>query len=338
MNAVDERKARRRAMDKPVPVRVDAGRVTYYGRPAVKHAPWTWTVGTYIFVGGVAGGAQVVAAAARLRQGEAASGVVRSARVIGFGGSLLSAVLLIYDLKTPHRWYNMLRIYRPSSPMSLGSYVLMAFGASTGIGALSELVGNAGAAGRALRVVANVAQIPAVISGALLSTYTASLLTSTSTPLWAAAASPLGAHFGASAICSGSAALSLWRRMAGDEDAASALDNVTVLAAAADAVFSRMGDERIHAHGVSGSADGAEKPFPTATLAFTLACALPVASFLVKRGLGRRAPGLSMAASIGVLVGTMMAKTSIVEAGKKSADRPRDYFRLTSSASEPADA
>jgi hypothetical protein len=44
-----------------------------------------------------------------------------------------------------------------------------------------------------------------------------------------------------------------------------------------------------------------------------------------------------MAASIGVLVGTMMAKSSIVEAGKKSADRPRDYFRLTSRAPESLD-
>lgn len=330
MHPAERRKARRRAKDRPVPVRVADGGVTYYGRPAVKHAPWTWTVGAYIFVGGVAGGAQVIAGAARLGQGGEARGVVRRARLIGFGGAVVGAGLLIYDLKTPHRFYNMLRIYRPTSPMSLGSYVLVAFGAATAVGALSEVVGTSGGAGRALRVIADVAQVPAFISGALLSTYTASLLASTSTPLWAAAASPLGGHFGASALSSGAAALSLWSRLAGDEKAATSLDGVAVLCAAADAVFTRMGEERIRAHGVLyGSVEGSDDPAPTSSVAFALGCVLPVASYLATRALGRRMRGLSVAASLGTLVGAMIAKSSIVEAGKSSADRPRDYFRLT---------
>jgi hypothetical protein len=223
----------------------------------------------------------------------------------------------------------MLRIYRPTSPMSFGSYVLTAFGAATAIGALSELVGTSGAFGRALRVVADISDVPGAVSGALLSTYTASLLASTSTPLWAAASSPMGGHFGASAISSGAAALSLWSRMTGDEQSAAGLDRIVVLAAAADAVFSRMGDSRIHAHGVRGSVDGSEEPFPTGKAAFALGCVLPVASYLLARLTGRSSPGLSVAASVGAILGAAISKTSVVEAGMASADRPRDYFRLT---------
>ena len=323
-----EMKRRRRPQERPRPVRIGADGVTYYDRPAVKHAPWLPHVGVYIFVGGISGGAQVVAGVARLKWGERADALVANAHVFGLIGSAVGAGLLVYDLKTPHRFLNMLRIFRPTSPMSVGSFVLVTFGAACAVGTLAT-VRPRGSAGRAMTLAGRIAEVPAVASGALLATYTASLLAATSTPLWAAAAQPLGGHFGASALSSGAAALSLMRRAAGDARTADRLDEFAVLASAVDGAFVKAADERVRDHGVQGSVDGPHEPVRLDRLAFGLACLLPVASHVAARALGRRSPALSVIASLGIIAGTMISKTSIIPAGKASADRPRDYFRMT---------
>ena len=72
-------------------------------------------------------------------------------------------------------------------------------GAAAGvISAASRRVRHAGA---------RVAQIPAAVTGAAMSTYTGALLAATSTPLWAALPKLLPASFGASAMASAAAAL-----------------------------------------------------------------------------------------------------------------------------------
>lgn len=321
---------RRRPEERPRPVRVVGdGGVTYYGRPMVKHSPWDWTVGAYIFVGGLSGGCQMLAGIARLREGEAADPMVRNARFIATAGSAIGAALLVIDLKTPHRWYNMLRIFRPTSPMSIGSYVLTTFGAASAVGAASEVVGQGSGGGRALRRLADGAQFPAALSGAVLSTYTAALLASTSTPLWAAASLPMAGHFAASAMAAGAAALSLGERAAGRSESADRLDRVALVATLVDTVFTVAADRRARAHGVQGSVDGSERSPLGKPGALALGCAVPVACHLIDRMTGRRSPVLSTIASLAILAGGYIAKSSVIEAGNRSADRPEDYARLT---------
>ncbi|MBX9701179.1 MAG: polysulfide reductase NrfD, partial [Acetobacteraceae bacterium] len=175
---------------------------TYHGRPVTKASSFDWKVSFYIVTLGIAGAAQVIAALARARPGGA--GVARRARFLALGGSLVGPLVLIQHLKTPRRWYNMLRILRPTSPMSLGSWLLAGFGALSGLTALGEMLG------RRLpfaRRVADAAQAPAAIAGAGMSIYTAGLLASTSTPLWAAAPGPLATQFGAASMAGAASAL-----------------------------------------------------------------------------------------------------------------------------------
>lgn len=154
MNAADTRGPRapygRRSEEREWAERRDdphaaAAAEDYYGLPAMKASHYGWLIATYFFVGGLAGGAQLIASVAGLVGGEEDHAVVRAGRYLALAGALLSAPLLIADLHTPRRWYTMLRIVRPTSPMSIGSWTLSLFGTS---GAL--LAGRQGLQDRAV--------------------------------------------------------------------------------------------------------------------------------------------------------------------------------------------
>ena len=111
---------------------------TYYAQPVIKASPWTWLVPAYVFLAGLAGAAQILAALAHFGGGWRRRSIVRNGRLVGFAGSLVGPLLLIFDLKTPDRFHNMLRIFRSTSPLSLGSYVLTLFGVLSAATAAAE--------------------------------------------------------------------------------------------------------------------------------------------------------------------------------------------------------
>ncbi|QYU67947.1 polysulfide reductase NrfD [Leptolyngbya sp. 15MV] len=113
---------------------------TYHGRPLTKASSFDWKVSFYVAVVGIAGAAQVIAAVARRQPG--AEELTRRARVLALAGSAIGPMVLIQHLKTTSRWFNMLRIVRPTSPMSVGSWLLTAFGGFSGITALGDLLGR----------------------------------------------------------------------------------------------------------------------------------------------------------------------------------------------------
>lgn len=299
---------------------------TYYDKPAVKHSHWGWKVGTYIFLGGMAGAAQVIAALAREPGRAAGSGLRADAHLLGTAGAAAGAALLIADLKTPHRFYNMLRIFRPTSPMSIGSYILTGFGLASGLGALGTLLGSRlqGRAGGLARRLAQKAQLPAAIAGAGMSTYTAALLSSTSTPYWAAAPRLMGSRFGSSAMASGAAALSLGARLRQEEETAEALDCVALLASGVSLLCSLAAEARTRKAGVRpGLGETA-----TGTGLLGLAEGLPVLGYALASASPRMGADLSVLSSLAVLAGGLLMRNDIIRAGNRSADRPRDYFRL----------
>ena len=154
---------------------------TYYGRPALKEPVWIWTVPTYFYVGGTAGAAAVLAAAAQALDAEELHRLVKASRWVAAVGGALGSALLITDLGRPERFLHMLRVIRPTSAMSLGSWVLAGAASSTlGSALLSDRQGFLGRLG-------HFAGYTAALLGMPLSGYTAVLLGNTAVPVWKAA-------------------------------------------------------------------------------------------------------------------------------------------------------
>lgn len=297
---------------------------TYHDRPVVKASSFGWTVSAYIVALGVAGSAQIIAALARRRP--EGRGLVRRARLLALAGSTVGPLVLVQHLKTRRRWYNMLRILRPTSVMSQGSWLLTGFGVLSGFTALGEIFRRV----RLARRVADLAQTPAALAGAGVSVYTAGLLASTSTPLWAAAPGPLAAQFGTASMAGAASALALLQRAAGDERSARRLETLAAVAVAAEYLASRASERRWERAGVA-------EPIQTGKIGAMNkggAKALGIAVPLVAHGIGRAVGGragrlLPPLASIAVLAGSALMRQSVLLAGNEGACRPHDAFSVT---------
>src|SRR6266508_4310070 len=181
----------------------DAPEPTYYGRPALKQPVWIWAVPAYFFTGGVAGAAAVLGATAQAAGRRELDGLITRCRWIAATGVAAGTGLLVYDLGRPERFLNMLRVFRPTSPLSVGSWVLAAAGPLTAASAV--LPGAEGALGAA----GDVAGYAAGAVGLPLAGYTSVLLSNTAVPVWSEARRSLPALFVASAMASAASLLEL---------------------------------------------------------------------------------------------------------------------------------
>ena len=153
----------------------DAEFTSYYGRPVIKEPVWQAPdVAGYLFFGGLAGASSVLAASAHLSGHRE---LARVAKVGALGAISLSAAALVHDLGRPARFTNMLRVFKPSSPMSVGSWLLAGYGPVAGAAAVSEVTGILPAAGTA-------ATLGAGLLGPAIATYTAALICDTAVPAW----------------------------------------------------------------------------------------------------------------------------------------------------------
>lgn len=148
---------------------------SYYGRPIIKEAPWEpRDIAGYLFLGGLAGASAVLAEGAALT---GRTGLERVARAGAVGGAGLGTVALVHDLGRPERFLNMLRVFKPTSPMSVGSFVLAPFAGLSTAALASRLTGRLPRLGR-------LAGVGAGVLGPPLATYTAALLSDTAVPAW----------------------------------------------------------------------------------------------------------------------------------------------------------
>ncbi|MGE3782911.1 MAG: NrfD/PsrC family molybdoenzyme membrane anchor subunit, partial [Alphaproteobacteria bacterium] len=291
---------------------------TYYDQPALKPSPYGWEISGYIFIGGLGGSAQILAAAADIVDGERFGDVVRNGRYLALASAAVGVSLLLLDLRTPRRFYNMLRIFRPTSPMSIGSYVLVGFG---GLGALlagTQLAQDLGARSAAVATAAKLLDVPAALLGAAMSTYTGALLGATSTPLWAAAPLALPATFGVASMSSAAAALSL----TGAGAAAPAVDRLERFAAIAELVLLHLLHRQIQHSGVRTRIG----LLPVALLSAVPLLKAAPPHHRVKSEPSREAR--SPWAPVAVLTGSWLLRHLVLQAGNRSARRPRDYFRF----------
>jgi hypothetical protein len=178
---------------------------SYYGRPVIKAPVWRGDIPAYLFTGGMAAGSSLVAAGADLA-GLAA--LRRSARLTVLGAMAASAYLLIDDLGRPERFYRMLRVAKPTSPMSVGTWIFVGFGPAAAVAAASEFTsalprhGVLGLARGALPAVGRVAGLGAAALAPALGTYTAVLIANTAVPSWHEAYPELPFVFAGSALAS----------------------------------------------------------------------------------------------------------------------------------------
>ncbi len=178
--------------ESPVRSALAGGQPDYYGRPLLKEPVWIWSVPLYFQVSGTAGAAAVLAAVLQGGRREDLSGLRRACRWIGAAGALLGSGLLTYDLGRPFRFLKMLRVVRPSSPMSLGSWTLAKAGGALTLALLAETEGVLAPVGLAAGAAGGLLGIP-------LAGYTGVLLGNTAVPLWQAARKPLPVLFTGSA-------------------------------------------------------------------------------------------------------------------------------------------
>ncbi len=169
---------------------------SYYDLPLLKPPVWSWEVPAYFFVGGAAGAAAVLGTAGRIAGAD--EKLVRDARWIAAIGANLSTPLLIADLGRPERFLNMLRVFKPQSPMSVGAWTLVVFGGAS----TAAVIVPWKPLGDALAGVA-------ALSGLGMATYTGVLLGATANPLWKEHATTLPVHFAASALGSAVSLLEL---------------------------------------------------------------------------------------------------------------------------------
>jgi len=300
----------------------------YYGLPVLKTPVWRWEVWAYFFCGGLAAGSYVVASLETLGGDARDQAVSRVGYILSFLAVLACPPLLIKDLGRPARFLNMLRIFKPQSPMSMGVWALVGFSGCASAMALRAVAGtSASPIGRiARRAPGRLLAVGGTGLACYLGGYTGILLSVTSVPLWSRSRW-LGPAFLASAFSAGLAAVSGSLILLRQADAPSqrkleALETTVRFA------------ETVVLVGFLRQTSWAAKPVLDPKLcgrpflfgAVGLGIVVPLLANLV--GLARQTPA-RLALAICGLLGSLFLRYAIVEGGRASAEDPAATFRHT---------
>ncbi len=300
---------------------------TYYGMPALKTSYYGWLVVLYFFIGGMASAAQFLATAIDLFGTKADRPIVRVGRYLALGGALVSPFLLIADLHSPQRWYNMLRIYRRTSPMSIGSWALITFGTLSGVVAFGQMMQDLfhWAPGR---WVARLFSLPAALAAGIVALYTGTLLAATNIPLWASAFPFLSSLFASSSASTATAALIMTTSHRTPPETQRRLAWFALVANSAELLSAGLIQGQWRRRRTATVLR--EQPFQPAWRLGVLGLGIfaPLAVHLAELLRGRPAGRLSRFAALATLFGGLALRAVFVFAGKESGRRPGDYFRL----------
>ena len=271
--------------------------------PVIKAAVWTWEVPLYFWFGGIAAGSSFVALACDLA-GDHRSAA--TARKVALGATAPCPLLLISDLGRPARFLNMLRVFKPRSPMSMGAWCLTAFGTVGAAAVAADALGQRRAA-RALGG-ANAAL------GGYLGSYTGVLLASTAVPLWSRSRLLLGPIFACTATATGAAAVRLVLVATGlpaGHPSRAALGRVETAAIASELALSSLNHRRLGSLARPLDEGRTGRLFKGGKGAIGAGLALR----LLRRG----GPATHHAASALYLVGGLLFRYAWVSAGRASA-------------------
>jgi hypothetical protein len=287
---------------------------SYYGRPIVRAAPWEKDIPSYLFTGGLAAGSALLALGGQLSRRTA---LRRAGRLSALGAVGVSTYFLVNDLGRPERFVNMLRVAKPTSAMSMGTWILSGFGVAAGAAAVAEaapLLPRRGLLGLVRKVLPPVGAAAGLGAAALapgLATYTAVLLADTSTPSWNAARNELPFVFAGSAMASGAAV----GMIAAPADQAGPARRMAVLGA---------GLELYHAHRVENGMGLLSEPFHQDQAGKWLRAARTLTAAGALGALaGRRSRLISALSGVALLAGSALTRFGVYEAGIASAKDPK---------------
>jgi formate-dependent nitrite reductase membrane component NrfD len=275
---------------------------SYYGRPVIKEPVWTPEIPIYFFTGGLGGASAGLALGARLTGRRK---LARVATANAFAGVAVSPLLLISDLGRPLRFLNMLRVFKVTSPMSVGSWILTAEGGLLTLTAAHEFLGLFP------RRLARAAEALAAALGMPLATYTAALVANTAVPVWHEGRRELPFAFaGGSAMAAGGLAAILVPAEAGPAR------RLAIAGALTEAVSMEISKRRLgkvaepYSQGAAGRLEKA-----------TMACAGGGSALLVLAEL-RRSRRLGLLGSALALAGSLSGRWMVFKAGFQSAADP----------------
>ena len=290
----------RRAGESVVP---DAAFESYYGRPILKKPTWKEPdEPLYLILGGMAGASAVLAEGAATSDRPA---LERVARLAAAGGAAAGTVALVHDLGRPERFLNMLRVFKPTSPLSVGSFILAPFSALSGTAAAALMMGRFPRIGRT-------AGAGAAALGPPLATYTAALLANTAVPAWHEAHRELPFVFaGSGATAAGGLAMVLAPVGQAGPARRMALAGAALEIAAAESLKKRLG--------MVGEPYRAGRPGTLMNASRTTTAVAAGATLL----LGRRSRTVSVLAGAACVAASVMTRFGIFEAGIASAEDPR---------------
>jgi formate-dependent nitrite reductase membrane component NrfD len=158
---------------------------------------WRWLIALYFFFGGLAGGCYFIAALLDLVGRPEDRPVARLGYLVALPCLVICAVVLIFDLSRPLRFWHLLLesntfqpLLKPWSPMSIGSWMLMAFGVFALLSFLAALADTGRLRWQAAHRFRTPGRLGAVITfigalfGLYVAGYTGVLLAVTNRPIW----------------------------------------------------------------------------------------------------------------------------------------------------------
>jgi hypothetical protein len=282
--------------------REPAETVSYHGQPVLKVPVWTAEIPIYFYFGGLAGASGGLAYLSGLGGEEV---LARRAWATALAGLIVSPGLLISDLGRPERFLNMLRMFKVTSPMSVGSWIISGSGAATAIAAVNAWTG-------ALPRAARLARPAAALLGLPLSTYTAALVANTAVPVWHQARRELPFVFASGAALSAGAAGVITT----PPEHAGPARRLALGAAAIELGTKQLMERRLGAHGELYKHGTASRLARVAR-----GCSLVGWAVLALRG--PRSRSAAVAAGALLTASALGTRASVFEAGRQSAADPR---------------
>lgn len=285
--------------------------------PPLKESLYGAGIAVYTLIAGLCGALQILVVLLDLAA-SADEGLLTVLRVIVVGGAAAGSALLIYELHTPHRFYNMVRIVRMTSPMSFGAYVLIAFTGLAALSAVSALIGWQGAA--------QVSGWAAAVPGVVMAFYSATLLSATSTPFWAAYPRSLAMRYAASSMAGASAMVVLVAAILGS--AAVPLAGLAVIGALAliiDLLVTLATQHRAPGPGWGMGRAGLIDTIGARIAGALLPLALGAVALLAPAW---ARPATILAAGL-VVTGALLMRWAVILRGNETARSPDDALRLT---------